>query len=115
VRCIIAGGREHEDPALLHAALAACPFTDRVTSIVAGMARGVPIAAYPANWKLYGRRAGPPRNTAMAKAADALIAIPGAGVGTRHMIATAIRYGLLVYVHSIVVHDSRLTESRASK
>jgi hypothetical protein len=55
---------------------------------------------YPANWNLYGKRAGPIRNAQMAQEADALIALwDGVSPGTRGMIAIARQRGLRVFVY----------------
>lgn len=48
---------------------------------------GVTPTVYPADWGAYGKRAGPIRNSEMAKAATHLVAIPGpSSKGTRDMI-----------------------------
>ena len=61
--------------------------------------RGLKIERYPADWKKYGRAAGPIRNEQMAARGDALVAFwNGESRGTRHMIETAKRYCLDVYV-----------------
>ena len=53
----------------------------------------------PANWEKYGRAAGPRRNAEMAEMADALIAFwDGKSRGTKNMIETAEKKGLLVRV-----------------
>jgi hypothetical protein len=114
MRCIIAGGREITYNEFLLRALDACPFTKEITRIVCGMAPGVDTLGYewanrnniqvdefPANWNKYGKSAGIIRNTEMAKNADALIAIPGKGQGTRHMIKVARQYNLRIFVYEI--------------
>lgn len=58
--------------------------------------RGIPIEVFPANWKKYGRKAGPLRNRQMAEHADAVILFPG-GSGTRSMEKEAIDRGLPIY------------------
>jgi len=51
---------------------------------------GIPVEDYPADWKMFGMRAGYLRNKRMAEHADALIAIwDGQSRGTRHMIEIA--------------------------
>ena len=62
---------------------------------------GVPVKSFEPNYPLYGRRHAPKqRNLQMAVYADALIAIwDGKSPGTRHMIATAERMGLKVFVY----------------
>jgi hypothetical protein len=50
----------------------------------------IPVKKYPADWKLYGKAAGPIRNAVMAKSADALIAVwDGESRGTRNVIQEA--------------------------
>ncbi len=61
--------------------------------------RGYECRQYPANWDLYGKRAGYMRNVLMAQNADALIAIwDGESRGTQHMINIASDNGLAVRV-----------------
>ena len=109
---IIAGGRELTDPDIIPAAVAASGFA--VTRLVCGMAPGVDMLAYawatmygipiterPADWTTHGHAAGPIRNRAMARIADALIAIPGRGPGTWNMIGAAKSNGLTVFVYKI--------------
>jgi hypothetical protein len=86
---------------------------DAITEVVSGCADGIdqvgeewarmaglPVRQFPADWKRYGRAAGRQRNLQMAVYADALIAIwDGKSPGTRHMIATAERMGLKVFVY----------------
>lgn len=83
-----------------------------VTEIVCGMARGVdiigkeigynfdiPVKPFEPDWDKYPRLAGFIRNKEMAEYADALIAVwDGHSGGTRNMIDTAKRLGLLVYI-----------------
>jgi hypothetical protein len=61
-------------------------------------ARGVPCTPYPANWKKYGRRAGPIRNQRMLDDFDPalVIAFPG-GRGTADMISKAQDHGVTVF------------------
>jgi hypothetical protein len=111
MRCIIAGSRGAER-ADVDRAMAACPFTDEVTEVISGMARGadkfgedwgtskrLKILRMPADWNRYGKRAGYLRNVEMAKVADALVAVwDGTSPGTRHMIEIALERGLRVFV-----------------
>ena len=63
-----------------------------------------PLKIFPADWKKYGRAAGPIRNEQMAKYASEadrgiLIAFPiGESKGTRNMIKLAKQYGLDTYI-----------------
>jgi glycerophosphoryl diester phosphodiesterase len=64
-----------------------------------GNEKNVPIKSFPANWDLYGKRAGYLRNTEMADYADGLIAFwDGESKGTKHMIDTANNKGLEVHI-----------------
>lgn len=112
-RVIIAGGRDFDDYQLLKATMdkLLCNITDEIT-VVCGQAKGADtlgeqyamekgyaIDYYPAQWKLYGKRAGYLRNKQMAQNADALAAFwNGESRGTKHMIELAKRYGLKVRV-----------------
>lgn len=63
---------------------------------------GLPIMSFPANWELYGRKAGPIRNRMMAEYAEALIAVwDGKSRGTKNMIEEAKKRDLKVYVEII--------------
>ncbi len=54
--------------------------------------KGYPIERYPAEWKRYGKAAGPKRNEAMAKKCDLLICFwDGKSKGTASMITLAQR------------------------
>lgn len=104
-RVIVSGGRHYDDEQFLFEAL------DRVRPrhIVHGNAsgadslagrwaeaRGVPQTRYPAQWKRYGKKAGPLRNNQMATdGADLLVAFPG-GAGTADMVSAAWAYGIRV-------------------
>lgn len=60
---------------------------------------GIPVEQFPANWGLYGKRAGIVRNELMATKADALVAVwDGKSPGTKHMIEAARKRSLLVHV-----------------
>lgn len=112
-KVIIAGTRDFSDYALL------CSYADEVLAgkedveIVSGGAkgadalgeqyareRGYALKVFPAEWKKYGRAAGPVRNAQMAEYADALIAFwDGKSAGTRSMIRKAEDLGLSVSVN----------------
>jgi hypothetical protein len=52
--------------------------------------KGYPVIPFPADWDTFGKSAGPIRNEAMAKSADALIAFwDGQSRGTKNMIFLA--------------------------
>ena len=59
--------------------------------------RGYALQRLPADWKKYGKAAGPIRNRQMAENADVLIAFwNGRSKGTKNMIETAKKFGLIV-------------------
>ena len=55
--------------------------------------RGIPVRRFPADWKTYGRGAGPVRNREMAKYADGVALFAG-GRGTASMKREAERAGI---------------------
>ena len=110
-RVIIAGTRTFDNYSLL------CEYADFKLSrvedsieIVSGGAKGADalgeeyaeergyyIKRFPADWKAYGKKAGPMRNKAMAEYADALLAYwDGQSRGTKNMIEEAEARGLKV-------------------
>lgn len=113
MRVIIAGGRDIMDFWLLADAIEESGFD--IQTVVSGGAKGVDtmgeifasemnlkLNIYPADWERHGRAAGPIRNRKMAENADALIAIwDGKSRGTKNMIETARKLGLLVYVKEV--------------
>lgn len=116
MKVIIAGSRAGMTMPIVEAAMReACGMDVAVTEVVSGCARGVdrygehwaaergiPIKRFEADWKRYGRRAGPLRNRKMAEYADALVAVwNGHSPGTANMIETAKALGLKVHVHRV--------------
>lgn len=113
MKTIIAGPRDIPPKLaeqLVRDAISNCGW--EITEVIHGAARGIDSAAhnvcshlwpttpYPAGWNKHGKAAGPIRNTLMANNADALIAIwDGQSKGTKHMIDTATKLNLKVYVH----------------
>ncbi|MEY8315781.1 DUF2493 domain-containing protein [Oscillospiraceae bacterium 50-58] len=112
-RVIVAGGRDFGDYQLLRKTLdnLLCNITEEIV-VVCGQAkgadtlgeqyakeRGYAVNYYPANWKLYGKRAGFLRNEQMAQNADALVAFwDGESRGTKHMIDLAKQYNLKIRI-----------------
>ena len=112
-RVISAGGRDFNDYQMLKATMdkLLCNITDDVV-VICGQARGADtlgeqyakekgftIDYYPAQWKLYGKRAGYLRNEQMAQVAEALVAFwDGESRGTKSMIELAKQYGLRVRI-----------------
>ena len=110
---IIAGFRDFNDYAVVEKEVMNYigKFIDKVEiEIISGGASGVDalgerfakehnlrLKVVPADWKTYGRSAGPRRNEQMARMAGTLIAFwDGKSRGTKNMIDTAKRLGLRV-------------------
>ncbi len=110
MKVIIAGSRIIADLALVKRAVKESGF--KITTVVSGCARGVdklgeqmakelgvPVERYPADWLKYGRSAGAIRNSQMAKAASALVAVwRNSSPGTDNMISNMRLLGKPVYV-----------------
>lgn len=115
MKIIIAGSRDIVDYKIVEDAVRESGWLDGKTEIVSGMARGVdmlaveyaqanhlPLYRFPAYWNKYGKGAGYVRNREMANFADALVAVwDGKSRGTKMMIETANRIGLLVFVKQL--------------
>ncbi len=113
MKVIIAGSRSITDYSIVEQAVEQSGF--EITEVVSGAGRGVdklgelwaaehfvPVKRFPPDWAR--RKQGAPhrRNEAMAAYADALIAVwDGSSRGTRHLIETAQKQGLKVYVHRV--------------
>ncbi len=117
-RCIIAGSRDFTDyECFKRAVLAVLP---EKTEIISGHARGTdsmaellaeelgwPLRVFPADWKRYGRAAGPIRNRQMAVFAaeegnGILIAfLKGGSRGTTGMIDIARKYNITSIVYDV--------------
>lgn len=110
MKVIIAGSRDITNPDFVEQAIQQSGFS--ITELVSGQAPGVdtlgerwarlnkiPIKPFPADWKKYGKPAGPIRNQQMADYADALIAIwHNNSSGTKDMIDKAKAKGLQVFI-----------------
>lgn len=106
MKLIIAGGRDYrftlKDIERLNN-------LENITEVVSGGAKGadaegeqwaaeqgIPVKVFKADWKQYGRGAGPRRNQAMADYSDAVALFPG-GKGTENMFKHAQKIGLVIY------------------
>jgi len=108
-RVIVCGGRYFADPVAVQREICALADEDQCTIVVHGGASGVDTLArsvaenigllteaHPADWKRYGRGAGPRRNQQMADGgADLCLAFPG-GRGTADMVRRARSAGIPV-------------------
>lgn len=117
-KIIIAGSRNFQDEGLLFSTLdkLISEIDDNDIEIVHGNCRGadligekyalandLKVASFPAQWGLFGKKAGVLRNEEMAKYASKnngiLVAFPiGESKGTRNMIKLAKQYGLKTYI-----------------
>lgn len=110
MRVIIAGGRDYSFKNNDFKLLDYIATKWSITEVVSGGADGadfggevwaenkkIPIQKFPANWKLYGKAAGPIRNAEMAAYADAVILFPG-GRGTTNMFETAKEFNLDILI-----------------
>lgn len=116
VKVVIAGSRWisfADGVRLVRKALEDCWFTDQITEVIHGNARGIdsaadhvcrprwpvtPVPVERSEWDRLGKAAGPIRNRKMADMADALIVIwDGESRGSQSMIEAAKAKGLLVF------------------
>lgn len=115
MKIIIAGSRNFSDKNYIYKKLDILLSTIKDLEIVEGGCRGVDLIAkqyamdrnipykeFPANWEVYGKKAGPIRNREMAKYADGLIAFyDGKSAGTGNMIKTAKENNLKIKIVNI--------------
>ena len=126
MRLLVCGGRDFSDADLLHRCIketsTLCnfdPYSCEELTIIHGGAsgadalagvyakrNGIPCEVYPANWKKYGRAAGPIRNKQMIEEGkpDYVLALYG-GTGTLNMVKQAISAGI-PYRHIIGVRET---------
>lgn len=116
MKVIVAGSRTITDPSVVTLACMESGF--QFSEIVSGGAAGVdltgerlalkwgvPVKRFPADWKKWGRRAGPIRNREMAAYADALVLVwDGQSRGSASMLNEARQRGLQIHVH--IHHDT---------
>jgi hypothetical protein len=110
-KVLVCGGRDFRDTKLLDRFL--CEVDNRVCigEIIHGGANGadtmagcwaekynIPVTVFPAEWRKYGRRAGPLRNEQMLREGkpEFVVAFPG-GRGTAHMVGLAKAAGIQVF------------------
>lgn len=110
MRVLVCGGRTYDNAELLFGVLDGLRERFEDLSIIHGAAKGadtlagrwasangVSCVSFPADWKAYGRSAGPVRNGEMLSRGkpDLVLAFPG-GRGTENMIAQATAGGVKV-------------------
>lgn len=108
---IVCGGRNFKDRDFIFKTLDLWHARNRITHVVHGAAkgadtiagewaitRGIPVTSVRAEWEVYGRKAGPIRNTKMLidHRPQWVIAFPG-GDGTGNMIEQALAAGVRVW------------------
>ncbi len=112
MKTIIAGSRTITDFKVVYEAIKGSGF--KITEVVCGECRGpdmlgaewaklnkIPVKYFPADWKKLGIKAGPRRNTDMAKYSDALILVwDGKSPGSKNMLKEAKHFELQIYVHN---------------
>lgn len=117
MKVIIAGTRRIGDWTAVHKAVEESGF--KISEVVSGGApgpdtigeslarlHGMPVKVFPADWKKFGKAAGPYRNKQMADYADALIAVwDGESTGTLNMINQMKSQGKPVYIYKYGVID----------
>lgn len=104
MKVLVCGGRDYADKEFVFETLDSIP---GITTIIHGAAtgadslgalwateKGIRVLAVPANWKEYGKSAGPIRNREMLKLEpDLVVAFPG-GKGTKDMMQVARKAGI---------------------
>lgn len=111
MRVVVFGGRDFQDDVLANKTLDELHAIHRFSVVIDGMARGADTLGfkwaksagvlserYPADWKRYGRAAGPIRNEQMIREGkpDMGVMFPG-GTGTEHMRKAMKQAGIPVY------------------
>ena len=111
MKVIIAGSRSITDYATVERAMETCPFVNDIATVISGRAQGIdrlgeewayaqgiPVIQMPADWESHGKSAGPIRNRAMAKLADALVLIwDGSSAGSADMLRVMKKTGKPVH------------------
>ena len=111
ITCIF-GSRSIDDYDMLERVVARSGY--EITCVVSGRADGVdrlgevyalrhrvPVQLFPANWKMYGARAGRIRNARMAEVSECGICMwDGTSPGTRHMLDEMKKKGKPVYLYT---------------
>lgn len=110
MRVLVCGGRDFDDAVTLGAWLGGIHKQDGISLLIQGGAKGadfmaarfaewagIPVRTFPADWKTWGRAAGPIRNQQMLDEGrpDLVLAFPG-GKGTADMVGRAKAAGVRV-------------------
>lgn len=124
VRIIVCGGRDYADRDHVFTSLDLIHSKRVISEVIQGDASGADLLAKewaidrgvihtdcPADWKSFGRRAGPLRNRYMLTLKpDGVVCFPG-GRGTRDMASAAQEAGVPVYFPSPVLGSSKTSSS----
>lgn len=112
LRVLVCGGRDFNDALTLGSWLGGIHKSHTIDTVIHGAARGadtmagefakwagIPVEAYPADWKADGKAAGPIRNARMLAEGrpDLVVAFEG-GRGTADMVAKAKKAGVPVKI-----------------
>lgn len=110
MRLLVCGGRDFQNVSRVRHVLHAIHTKRPITVLIEGgangadrlarqwaEANGIPVETYAADWKKFGRSAGPVRNGLMIHKGkpDGVLAFPG-GIGTANMVEQAIENGIKV-------------------
>lgn len=120
MRVLVCGSREFNDKELMEDVLEEL----YITCVIEGEARGadtlarkyaeghgIPVDAFPAQWDVYGKAAGPIRNTQMLRIGKPELVVAfwdGWSKGTRNMIKIAKQAGIAVKVVDVLYDASRM-------
>lgn len=116
MKVIIAGSRSI-DLSICQLEHIICNFCIPVSEVVCGLAKGpdltgkawaadnkIPVKEFPADWQMYGKKAGILRNEQMGDYADELLAIwDGKSRGTAHMIQYMEKLGKPTHVYRMAI------------
>lgn len=112
MKLAVVGSRDFNDYAWLEQCLSSVVRDENIEAVVSGGARGadalaerfaeahdIPLIVVPADWKKFGRSAGPRRNTEIVRLADVVVAFwDGSSRGTRDTLTQARQFGRRVMI-----------------
>lgn len=120
MRVLVCGGRTFCDHVLFNSTMSRLHKERKISHIIQGGARGADYLAhvwaakngiresvYNADWKAFGKSAGPIRNRVMLDEGkpDLVVAFPG-GDGTAHMVLYARKKGIeVIIIEKPIIHD----------
>lgn len=123
MKIVIAGTRLCTDCTVVEEAICTSPWAGKITCIVEGGAMGVdrlarlwarqhgiPVVTVEANWKQFGRAAGPRRNRAMVRnygAVGVILVWTATSRGSLSLLSEARRAGLPIFEHLLSTTGAR--------